>query len=142
MTDKISDKIDVWANFPEYIFGEIPMYIKQCLQRAGLNSLVTLQTITTNDFIEIENELKSDKTIATEADRKIFFDLFWEDVQNFRFVFGHRRLIIKMAEYAKTLLENSKTMPNMALNKYKASLINRDAVSHIEPPKVRFCVLQ
>lgn len=79
---------EVWSQFPYNVFSEMPKYIKNCVQRTGFDTLATIQTIKNEDFTEIEDTLKSD------------------NVDNFKFVLGHRRLIIKMAEFATKILEN------------------------------------
>lgn len=103
---------EVWSKFPINVFGEIPKYIKNCLQRTSFDTLATIQTIKSEDFAEIEETLRFDSTFKTESEsEKDFFHIFADNVDNFKFVLGHRRLIIKMAEFATKILENSVPEP-------------------------------
>lgn len=99
---------EFWDNFPIHIFGVIPNHTKKCLERTGFDCLASIKSITTEDFAEIEELLKSDPTIITEAEKQEHFHNFAQHIPNFKFVMGHRRLFNEMAEFAKTLIANSK----------------------------------
>lgn len=99
---------EFWDNFPAHIFGVIPTHIKKCLERTGFDCLASIKSITAEDFGEIEDLLKSDPTIVTDAEKQEHFHNFAQNIQNFKFMLGHRRLIIEMAEFAKSLIANSK----------------------------------
>lgn len=82
---------------------EIPVYIKNVLYFSGFDNLLSLMTLNENDISEIESFVRFDIVNFLEENNRSpeVFHIFADNIEKFRIMLGHKKLLFKISDYIK-----------------------------------------
>lgn len=102
---------DPYAAAEQFLDLEVPNYLKKLLTINGYNNATTIARICENDITEIESFAKNTlPTIIEKQDFEQYYWIFHQNVDNFKIVNGHRKLIILIADYFKSRMKTNDSL--------------------------------
>lgn len=93
---------DIWVFTEEKMRIKIPLVIKHILELCGYDNCYSIATIEDRDIDYIANEVRKGKLGAEMVLKESV-----ETIKNFEFTRGHRKLIMAIAKFVKTILDSS-----------------------------------
>lgn len=87
-----------WENLEKYLGENVPVCIKKILTSCGYNTLISLQSITSDSIARIESHINENCTDVIHELDCCYHD-FYKAQKTFKFLPGHYDFLINLAKY-------------------------------------------
>lgn len=95
--------VALWTKIEKDLALNVPKYIKNITKLNGYNDAVTFQLINEEIIAEMEVFARDEMIDLMDvgAIKKDYYHLFWNNTSKFKFVSGHKKLILMVSKYVK-----------------------------------------
>lgn len=103
MCDEEESHVALWAKIEKDLALNVPTYIKNITKLNGYNAAATFQLINEAKIAEMEIFARTEMNdfIDIGANKKDYYNRFYDNTSKFKFVSGHKDLILTIANYVK-----------------------------------------